>query len=73
MMLPNRRQPVESLPVAAAIRVYADTAAGPLILDVPHGQLTTKYVEQARSAGGSRVRIVALDRWGATIDRVVVR
>jgi hypothetical protein len=58
---------------AYALRVYADTDAGPLIIDVPAGRLTTEYVDQAREAGGQRIRIHALDIDGQTIDRVVVR
>lgn len=58
---------------AYCIRVYAETAAGPLIIDVPPGHLTTKYVAQAKADGGTRLRIHALDGRGATIDRVVVR
>jgi hypothetical protein len=58
---------------AYVLRVYADTDAGTLIIDVPAGHLTTEYVDQAREAGGKRVRIHALDIDGATLDRVLVR
>lgn len=60
-------------PVAYAVRVYAETDAGPLIIDVPMGHLTCPYVEQARAAGGRRMRIHALDADGRTIDRVFGR
>lgn len=61
-------------PVVAAVRVYAEAPDGaPLIIDVPAGELTTQYVAQARDSGGRRIRIVALDDRGRTIDRVVVR
>lgn len=67
------RKGVESPPVAYCIRVYADTADGPLIIDVPHGHLTTEFVDKAKAAGGMRLRVHALDASGHTIDRVVVR
>jgi hypothetical protein len=64
----------ESPSVAAATRVYAALPDGaPLIIDVPPGRLTPEYVEEARAAGGSRIRIHALDATGSVLDRVVVR
>lgn len=59
--------------MAYAIRIYADTDAGPPIIDVPAGRLTTEYVDQARAAGGVRIRVHALDIDGTTLDRVLVR
>ena len=56
------------------IRVYATAPDGaPLIIDVPDGELTPPYVDQARAAGGVGIRIVALDGFGKVVDRVVVR
>lgn len=58
---------------AYCIRLYAESATGPLIIDVPPGHLTTQYIAQAKADGGTRLRIHALDDRGTTIDRVVVR
>lgn len=73
MTKPYRSPAVESPSVVAALRVYFDLDDRPQIIDVPLGHLTTASVEQARAAGGSRIRIHALDRQGQTLDRVVVR
>lgn len=73
MSLPYSARRSESPSVVAALRVYFDLDDRPQIIDVPLGQITTPFVDQARAAGGSRIRIVALDRNGQTLDRVVVR
>lgn len=57
----------------STIRVYATVDNKPLIIDVPAGELTPKYVAQAREAGGENIRIHAIDRNGRTVDKVAVR
>lgn len=70
----ERRPLTAPIRVAVAVRVYSDLPDGsPHIIDVPPGRTTCAAVAEARAAGGSRIRIVALDRDGMTLDRVRVR
>jgi hypothetical protein len=71
---PARRPLTAPIRTAISIRVYSELPDGsPHIIDVPLGRTTCGAVAEARAAGGSRIRIHALDRDGVTIDRVVVR
>lgn len=60
-------------PMAYAIRLYFDLGDAPQIVDIPVGAVVTPAVERARAAGGTRLRVVALDGAGRTLDRVVIR
>lgn len=68
-----RRPLTAAIRTAVAVRLYYDLDDAPQIVDIPLGQITTPFVERARTAGGVNLRVHALDGDGRTLDRVVIR